>query len=240
MLKLNGYEVGFFKFPAGEVGIKTNSGDYLNTIYADIKSSDEFMAMLLLADLVGSVQTLIIPYIPYGRQDRACHAGEPFSLRVAARLINTICAKKVITIDPHSHVTNALINNLIIVDESDYLPAADKFDCIVSPDAGAAKKTEKYSAKLSLPIVQCLKERNQFGEITRTTVHGEVIGKRCLIVDDICDGGATFIAIADALRNGGADYIHLHVSHGIFSKGINHLLSSGIDAVTSINYQEIF
>jgi ribose-phosphate pyrophosphokinase len=42
---------------------------------------------------------------------------------------------------------------------------------------------------------------------------------RCLIVDDICDGGATFVALARKLREAGAIEVSLFVTHGIFSKG---------------------
>lgn len=243
MLKLNGLTVSTFKFPAGEVGIKINSVQNYNSIYAEIKSSDDFMGMLLLANAVkesgGSITTLVIPYIPYGRQDRVCFEGEPFSLRLAANLINSIGAERVVTIDPHSSVTNALIDNLHVVDDLSFLPSGE-FDVLVSPDAGAAKKSKRHAAHLSLPIVQCLKTRVDGGAIAKVSVHGDVTGKRCLITDDICDGGATFIALADALRNAGAAYIHLHVSHGIFSRGREHLLNHGIDSVSSVNYEEIF
>jgi phosphoribosylpyrophosphate synthetase len=53
-----------------------------------------------------------------------------------------------------------------------------------------------------------------------------------LIVDDICDGGGTFLGISDALGSRlrslgdvGGDYIlGLYVTHGIFSKGFCDLI----------------
>lgn len=44
-----------------------------------------------------------------------------------------------------------------------------------------------------------------------------------LIVDDICDGGGTFIGLAEELKRKNAGKIYLAVSHGIFSKGIDKL-----------------
>jgi len=42
-------------------------------------------------------------------------------------------------------------------------------------------------------------------------------------VDDICDGGGTFIGLAKALKQKNAGNLYLAVSHGIFSKGFNEL-----------------
>ena len=70
-----------------------------------------------------------------------------------------------------------------------------------------------------------------------TKIEGSVINKRVLIVDDICDGGATFTSLAKVLKNAGAVYIGLHVTHGIFSKGIQVLLEAGVDKVSFTHRQ---
>ena len=49
------------------------------------------------------------------------------------------------------------------------------------------------------------------------------MGRNCLIVDDICDGGGTFIPLAKKLKNAGAKTVTLYVTHGIFSKGLDPL-----------------
>ena len=53
------------------------------------------------------------------------------------------------------------------------------------------------------------------------------LDKDMIIIDDICDGGATFINIAKELRKPGYMYkdnkIYLIVTHGIFSKGTTKL-----------------
>ena len=55
-------------------------------------------------------------------------------------------------------------------------------------------------------------------------MNGNVEGKNCLIVDDICDGGRTFTDLAKKLNDKGAKELYLFVSHGIFSKGYDELL----------------
>ena len=71
-------------------------------------------------------------------------------------------------------------------------------------------------------------------------VFGDVTGKSVLIADDICDGGRTFIELAKVLKERGAAHIHLHVTHGIFSKG-KAVFEGLIDTVTSTyDYEEMF
>ena len=70
------------------------------------------------------------------------------------------------------------------------------------------------------------------GNITKTTVlHDDFGGKDCVIVDDICDGGRTFIELAKVLKERGAGKIGLFVTHGIFSQGVGVLFDNGIDFI---------
>jgi len=52
-----------------------------------------------------------------------------------------------------------------------------------------------------------------------------------MIVDDICDGGATFILLAKELYAAGAKEVNLFVTHGIFSKGLIPLYEAGIKRI---------
>jgi ribose-phosphate pyrophosphokinase len=84
-----------------------------------------------------------------------------------------------------------------------------------------------------LPVVTASKVRVQAtGHLVTGELSGEsVTGKRVLIVDDICDGGATFIGLAAKLREAGATDVVLFVSHGIFSRGVRALTDAGISRV---------
>ncbi len=89
-----------------------------------------------------------------------------------------------------------------------------------------------------LKIIKCDKERDTSnGKILRSSFSSphfgtQLEGKKLLIVDDICDGGMTFIKIAEMLtKRCGPDSIELLVSHGIFSKGLDPILASGISRV---------
>ena len=48
-------------------------------------------------------------------------------------------------------------------------------------------------------------------------------GQDCIIVDDICDAGGTFMGLATELKKKNAGKLFLAVSHGIFSKGLDNL-----------------
>jgi ribose-phosphate pyrophosphokinase len=192
---------------------------------------------------------LLLSYMPYARQDRVCNRGEAFSLGVVAKLINSAGFEQVFIEDPHSDVTPALINNCVVISQEvlfqqyyneskgkiflDYCSNA----LLVSPDAGANKKTQLIAKYLrASEFVRADKIRNlQTGEIMHTQVYGRVQGRDCLIVDDICDGGATFIALAKALKFIDAKRVGLFVTHGIFSKGKQHLLDNGIDDIFVVN-----
>ena len=97
---------------------------------------------------------------------------------------------------------------------------------LISPDGGALKKIYKVSEYLGgVEVVECSKSRDvKTGKLSGFKVYSEDLeGKDCLIVDDICDGGGTFIGLAAELKNKNAGKLYLAVSHGIFSKGFDSL-----------------
>jgi ribose-phosphate pyrophosphokinase len=148
--------------------------------------------------------------------------------------------------DVHSDVALALLNNVTNVEPEYFLGSIlsggkkDKY-VLVSPDAGAMKKVAKIAKIFNCPMITASKIRNpQNGEITGTEIHipNEFIGRKFLIVDDLIDGGRTFIELAKAIRtanNGEATSIDLYVTHGIFSKGIDVLHDAGICNIYTAN-----
>jgi ribose-phosphate pyrophosphokinase len=171
-------------------------------------------------------------YFPGARQDRVCSPGEALSVKVYADMINAMEFSCVSILDPHSEVTPALINNCYEISNL-YLVRyaigkANDF-VLVSPDAGANKKIKSLASSLSfyhdLDVVNCDKTRDvATGNLTGFEVYADDLnGKDCYVVDDICDGGGTFIGLAEELKAKGAGDLYLIVSHGIFSKGFKEL-----------------
>lgn len=183
---------------------------------------------------------LRIKYLPYGRQDKEVSNNATFALRTFANLLNSLNFDEVIIHDPHSTVALLWINNsravypqkLVEQIAQDMGEPEDAEVVFCYPDHGAlVKYTEVY--KLSFRrFVHGEKVRDQAtGQITSYKLVGDVAGKRVLIVDDICDGGATFKLLAKELLDAGALEVNLFVTHGIFSRGLRTLFDSGIKKV---------
>lgn len=252
-------------FSGGEEHVKFKPSDVRQhqsfTIHATLTSSAEIMRLMMVTDAlrratVGATINLNMPYIPYARQDRVCNPGEALSIRVFCDLINSLKFDKVRVLMPHSDVALALLDNAdetlhedrwdnFIVDH--ILPEDHERLVIVSPDAGAMKRTLKFANFYNqeviehneqvIPVVMADKVRDVTnGKITSTTVHikgDELRGKTCLIYDDICDGGMTFIKLAEELKFQGAAKVILAVPHGIFSKGLREIAKNIEQIITT-------
>lgn len=238
-------QVDFFKFSGGETQVKfsnpSTSKEYCDVEIVAYIRDGEFLPLALLVDSIrkqikSPAINLSIPYLPYARQDRVMNSGESLAVKVFCDLINSLKLDSVTVCDCHSDVGLALLENCKN-DSSlpiDLFDLSNKPNALVAPDAGALKKTFKYAQTLDInEVIRADKTRNvKTGDITGSMYFGDVKDKSLLIIDDICDGGRTFIELAKVLRQGGAKYIHLHVTHGIFSKGKEVLLEE-IDKVTA-------
>lgn len=258
-IKKNGIHLSLksFVFPAGEIGVKLNANNYkyledkspYQTITARIYNSNELVELLMVRDALKRISPiptdLFLPYLPYSRQDRVCDKGESFSLKVLADLVNQANFRQVITLDAHSHVADALFTNLknisqlaIIHQNQSFIERVMRGGTFVSADAGANKKTAEIAKYFGhFDFVRADKARNlRTGEIIETVVYKDDFGgEDVFIVDDICDGGATFIALAQALKKKNCGKIVLYVTHGIFSKGTEILFENRIDEIWTTN-----
>lgn len=227
-------------FPAGERGVKletilsdnTDENIEMIRINFNFKNSDSLIDLLLTVDAIkqqyrGIRLELNCPYFPYARQDRKASDGESHSLKVIAKLINDLKFKTVYVADPHSDVVEALVDNVKIKTQLECIAANYKvdvrsYDYIIAPDAGAMKKIYKIATFYKKPVVCASKQRNlNTGEVTGINISSDdfnaIKGKKCLVIDDICDGGTTFIELAKCLSKDVK--LDLFTTHGIYSKG---------------------
>ena len=237
----NSIEFDSFTFSGGEEHIRFNALDAQNIskieIVERLTDSSKTMRLMLAVDALKRMTNnstaieLVIPYFPYARQDRVCVAGEALGASVMAQFINNLGFSKVTIWDAHSDVSPALLNNVVNIEQTAIVSRCEALQekltkgqlTLISPDAGASKKTlklaQQYTGKIE--VIQANKQRNlATGEIVKTEILGDVAGKDLLIVDDICDGGRTFIELAKVLKENGANSIALFVTHGILSKGL--------------------
>lgn len=250
-----------FKFSGGELNFKLQE-EFLDYSKVDrvvithrVNSSDDLMKILMAVDalrLEGIRRfDLIMPYIPYARQDRKCDTGEAFSLKVFTKIINSVGFESVLVLDSHSDVAPALLDNCINLDNHRYVMLAamaikainPKDLLLVSPDTGANKKINKVfdTVKYFFNTVKCDKVRDMTnGNILGVEVmKDDLLGLDCLIVDDICDGGRTFIEISKALKAKNAGKVSLFVTHGIFSAGFDELEKHLDKIYTTNSFQDV-
>lgn len=224
-------------------------GDKELVIYAHLDSADVLMDLLLLNDAWNRIgrgtghlcnKVLYLPYIPYARQDRVMTNGEPLSAAVFGQILNLCNFDRVIVDDPHSDVAPSHIKNVSIFDQ--YEMALEILGegffgdaIIVAPDAGAIKKVSKLAKLVGHSEIGVgTKHRDLLtNEITGTTYSGpSVDGERVVMIDDICDGGRTFIELGKVLREQGASEVVLYTTHGIYSYGAD-VFDGVIDEVYS-------
>ena len=183
---------------------------------------------------------LFIPYCIGGRSDRKFQEGGINYIKtVIAPILNSQNFDEVRIMDPHSDVLEACINNFIKIDNNHLVKFAldnivkdggtqDNI-CLVSPDAGAHKKIFDVATWFGIKeIITASKVRDiSTGKILRTevpSIEKYDDGMRYVIVDDICDGGRTFIELAKVIKEQKPNSkIYLVVTHGIFSAGFGEL-----------------
>ncbi len=212
------------QMPGGEFHTKTTAGGHYKNVQCllDIRgaSSDDLISMIIMADAIhrdGGTVSAYIPYLPGARQDRR-KMGEALSSKVYADLINSCNFTRVTCVDPHSDVMPALINNCVIHGIHSVINVPDgEFVGIIAPDAGAAKRAYEVATIYHLPVYQALKKRDPVtGRLSNFTCEPLPTSGKLLVVDDICDGGGTFIGLAEATGLP-KERLALWVTHGIFS-----------------------
>ncbi len=199
------------------------------TVFGQTNSSSSFLAtvafVMALKNLGYCNIVLALPYFPGARQDRISAPGECLTVKMYADIVNSLNLRKVIILDPHSHVTPALINKVHVINQHEFIHSliwCHTFDGLIVPDEGALKKSLKIAQELNITdIIFCQKVRDY--------ATGEILGLKAdrpyspdrnyLVCDDICDGGRTFLELADKFK--GAK-MSLAVTHGIFSSPTNY------------------
>jgi ribose-phosphate pyrophosphokinase len=250
----NNYEIKYSRktFAGGEVQVKLLKypvGDTFGPVLIDglIKSSDMLMELLLLANALhhsgksGKISANI-HYLPYARQDRICTLGESFALENFMHTLTNSCLEHIIVEDVHSDVAILLANKIhsggcwSFISQTDIVsPHIPQGVTLISPDKGALRKTIASAIATDNNFVTFNKVRDPHsGSISGTEIiDGEefVDGKVCLILDDILDGGRTFVPIIEKLFDKGAKAVYLYATHAILPYGLDAVMNVGCDGV---------
>ena len=214
------------------------------TVIAPLRSSLDLIQLMELSNALdgvfGKKRVLKIPYLMGARSDRRMLAGDSADLKVVADMVNYCDFQRVVLFDVHSDTALQLINNSTNVTNEALVKAYTSLDSVlICPDAGASKKVGKYLEwnQDIKDVVFCTKVRDlaNMGILKLQVLNASLTaGRDCVIIDDLCDGGATFVAIASQLPNPAR--LTLVVSHGVFSKGFHELEKWFDEIITTDSY----
>lgn len=215
----------------------------VNTILDELHQLTDSLPLKFMR---GVIQELFIPYLPYARADRQFSDNGNNGLFTFLYGLNDFNIHNITVVDPHN--VAALMEfkrNLFglgkveIVTQLQALKTTaqqfhidiNQYDAIVAPDKGAADKAQEIAEYYGLPLIVCTKQRDPLtGKLSNPVVNGDVSGLKLLIVDDIFDGGGTFIQLATELQTQVPAQIDLYVTHLIGAKGLD-ILRGKIDNV---------
>jgi ribose-phosphate pyrophosphokinase len=228
------------RFPAGESHIKVvneNDGKGTLTEVARLYGADgnDLFALGMWADAAyrrGADTVLLLPYLPGARADHEDFV--PRGASVYAEFINSLSVDRVVCFDPHSPAMPSMLRNVVVVDPTRLVRrhivghadrgGPQRYDGIIAPDKGAVDRAAKVAAATHLPLYRAEKRRDpDTGKLSGFTCEPLPDYGRFLIVDDICDGGGTFMGLAEATGLP-RERLGLYVSHGVFSGGAPHNL----------------
>jgi ribose-phosphate pyrophosphokinase len=207
-------------------------------------ANDNLMELLICVDALTRASarriTAVMPYFGYARQDRKMGGRTPISAKLVANLITRAGADRVLTMDLHSGqiqgffdipTDNLLSTPVMAADVQKHYPQANDL-MIVSPDVGGVIRARALANRLDASLAIVDKRRSGPGVSEVMNIIGAVKDRRCILFDDIIDGGGTLCNAAEALINEGAAEVSAYVSHGVLSGGaIDRVQASALKEV---------
>ncbi len=190
-------------------------------------TNNNLMELLVMCDALKRASaeriTAVIPYFGYARQDRKVAPRTPITSKLVADLITTAGADRVLSMDLHAGQIQGFFN--IPVDHLYAAPVilediSSRFRgkvVVVSPDAGGTERARAFAKRLDAGLAIIDKRRS--GPNVSEVMHiiGDVVGKPCVIVDDMIDTAGTLCQAAKALQSEGASEIYACATHAVLS-----------------------
>lgn len=219
-------------FPGGEphaILPTPPTGDvYIDARVSDFAGLGQALCLVRAAGDTAAHVHLHLPYMPGARGDKDPGG----ALRLVAAMINEVEPSSMTIVDPHSGVAVDVIDgystDVVVIPGHLYVDAPTTPTVLIQPDAGAKERTAGLAVHLAMNryvdgVVVASKHRDPAtGKLSGFTCEPIPAGHNALVYDDICDGGGTFIGLAEATGLP-RERLSLHVTHGIFSKGLDEL-----------------
>lgn len=238
------------RFADGEINVQINETVRGHNVFVIQPTSnpvnDHLMELLIMCDALkrASAKTinLVIPYYGYSRQDRKSRSRQPISAKLVADLLQTAGADRVIFMDIHAAQIQGFFN--IPVDNFLGLPILANYlldkkienAVVVSPDHGGTTRAREMAKVLDTTIAIIDKRRPEPNKAEVMNIIGNITGKTCVIIDDMCDTCGTLTAGAQALMNAGAEKVYAMCTHGVLSgPAIERIQNSCIEELIITN-----
>ena len=176
----------------------------LHSLYGDEdESANDKLCRLLffcgaLRDAGAAGVTVVTPYLCYARKDRRTKPSDPVTTRYVAVLLEAIGIDRVIAVEVHNVAAfeNAFRCPTIHIECAPLLAAhfapllRDEDVVAVSPEAGGAKREERFRQELQLLVGKWvgsafMEKSRSGGVVSGDLLSGNVRGKVAVIVDDL-------------------------------------------------------
>jgi ribose-phosphate pyrophosphokinase len=206
------------RFPDGEVVVRLCSdvAGRRVVLAAHMDHPDDKTVPLLFAadaarELGATEVGLVVPYLPYMRQDDRFHPGEAVTSRSYARLLSS-CLDYLVTVDPHLHRWASLdaiytIRTRVVAAApamAEWIAREVPQPILVGPDSESEQWVADVAARLQAPWLVMRKVRRGDRDVSVELPAGAAgQGRTPVLVDDIISSGHTMAAAAEVLRTAG-------------------------------------
>ncbi|MCZ2074822.1 MAG: ribose-phosphate pyrophosphokinase [Bryobacteraceae bacterium] len=204
------------------------------------------MELLLMIDALKRASadriTAVLPYYGYARQDRKDKPRVPISAKLVASLLERAGANRILSLDLHAAQIQGFFD--IPVDHLfatpvmiEHFRSGESEDLtVVSPDAGGVERARAFAKRLNAPLAIIDKRREEPNVADVMHIVGDVVDRRCLIVDDLIDTGGTLVKSVEALLTAGAKAVSACATHAVLSgRAVERIEQSRISEVVLTN-----
>lgn len=192
-------------------------------------SNDHLMELMLMVDAIkrASAKSIsaVIPYFGYARQDRRPRSARvPISAKVVANMLTQAGIGRLLTMELHADQIQGFfdipVDNIYSTRQfaEDIRSLKLPNLVIVSPDVGGvlrARSLAKQVGDCDLVIIDKRRPEPNVSEVMN--IIGDVVGKNCVIVDDLVDTGGTLCKAVQAIMDRGAVSVRAYCTHAVLS-----------------------
>ncbi|HEU0282810.1 MAG TPA: ribose-phosphate pyrophosphokinase [Gallionella sp.] len=204
-------------------------------------TNDNLMEVMVMVDALKRASagriTAAMPYFGYARQDRRPRSARvAITAKVVADMLSSAGVDRLLTMDLHSDqiqgffdipVDNIYASPILLSDvwKNDYPNLI-----VVSPDVGGVVRARALAKELEADLAIIDKRRPKPNVAKVMNIIGDVVGRTCLIMDDMVDTANTLCEASNALKEKGAARVLAYCTHPVLSgPAVERIENSALD-----------